>query len=64
METKRKKRKAQKCGDVNELDTSKEHFLKIAELGLLDYEKQIMREMVRICLDSIWSLQWIAKEWR
>lgn len=38
METKWKKRKAQKCGDVNELNTSKEHFLKIAELGLLDWK--------------------------
>lgn len=45
-----KKRQAQKCDDVNELDTSKEHFLKIAELGLLDYEKQIMELVVRIYL--------------
>lgn len=33
----RREIKAQKGGEVNELDTSKEEFLKIAELGALDY---------------------------
>ena len=33
----RREIKAQKGSEVNELDTSKEDFLKIAELGALDY---------------------------